>query len=167
MQRKPWLMLAGVVVALVSLAFLVAACDDDEDEDGGQPPAATEPADEEPANGATDGGGSVDLSLAEFSVSPSVDTISAGSVTFNTSNDGAIVHNLRVIRTELDPDALPVDAGAFVVDEDQVEVVASSGTLEAGGTEEVVADLEPGSYVLICNIPTHYDAGMVVAFTVE
>lgn len=28
-------------------------------------------------------------------------------------------------------------------------------------------DLQPGSYLLICNVPYHYAAGMVIAFTVS
>lgn len=48
MQKKRWLVLAGFVGALLSLAMLVAACDDDDDNGDGNVPA-TEPAATEPA----------------------------------------------------------------------------------------------------------------------
>ncbi len=109
----------------------------------------------------------VAVSLVEFSVMPDPTSIADGPVVFLVSNDGVIVHNLRVIKTDLDPDALPVDDATFMVDEGQVDVVARSDNLDVGETAAVSADLQPGSYVLICNIPTHYDAGMRAGFTVE
>lgn len=176
MEKRRWLMLAGAAVALVALAGLAAACDDDDDDGDGDTgrtdPEATVPADGDAApteseDGATDGEATVDVSLVEFSVDPSVDTVSAGTVTFNASNDGTMIHNLRVIKTDLDPDALPVDDDTFMVEEDQVEVVASFSDLDVGDTEGMAVDLDSGSYVLICNIATHYGVGMTVGFTVE
>lgn len=107
------------------------------------------------------------MRLSEFEVSLSADTVPAGTVTFRLMNDGAVVHNFRVIKTDLAADELPVDEAAFTVDEDQVDVLASGGNLDASTQEKVTVDLAPGSYVLVCNIPTHYDAGMHTAFTVE
>lgn len=158
MQKRRWLMLAGAVVALVTLVGLAAACGDDDDgtEDG--------TTGDEAADGAET---AVDVSLIDFSVNPSVDTVSAGTVTFNATNDGEQVHNLRVIKTDLDPDALPVDDDTFMVEEDQVEVVATFSDLEVGDEEAMSAELDAGSYVLICNIATHYGVGMTVGFTVE
>ena len=161
MQKRRWLILAGTVVALVALAGLAAACGDDDDGDGDG--AQTDSEDGTTGTEET----AVDVGLTEFSVDPSVDTVSAGTLTFSASNDGAIVHNLLVIRTDLDSTALPVDDDTFMVDEDQVEVVASSSDLEVGDAEEMEVDLDSGSYVLICNIATHYDAGMSVGFSVE
>ena len=97
----------------------------------------------------------------------SAGSVPAGTVTFNVSSDGAIFHNLIVVATDLAPDGLPVDGALFAVDEQQVEVVASTADLDPGDTEELTVDLAAGDYVLICNIPTHYSAGMTVAFTVE
>ena len=163
MQKRRWLMLAGTVVALVALAGLAAACGDDDDGDGDGDGDQTDSEDGTTGSEET----AVDVSLMEFRVDPSIDTVSAGTVTFNASNDGAIVHNLLVIRTDLDPTALPVDDDTFMVDEDQVEVVASSSDLEVGNAEGMAVDMDSGSYVLICNIATHYDAGMSVGFSVE
>jgi uncharacterized cupredoxin-like copper-binding protein len=121
---------------------------------GTPPPAAT------PAAGVT-----VDVGLVEFVVNPARDTADAGALTFSVSNDGAIIHNFRAIKTDLAPDALPT-ANAQA-DEAQLDVVASLPEFNAGETAEVSVDLEAGSYVLICNIPGHYDLGMRAAFTVE
>ena len=164
MRSKRWLRLLGVLVGLTALLFIAAACDDDDDDDdNGTPPEATATA---PADGDGDGGGSVDVALADdFTVTPSVGSIAAGTITFNVTNAGSDIHNFRVIRSDLAIDALPIDAGA--VDEGSVDVRGSAADLSGGGTETVEVDLEAGSYVLICNVPGHYLAGMTVAFTVE
>lgn len=158
MQKKRWLMLAGVLAAMVTLAVVVAACSDDDD--GGSTPTA-EPGATQPA----DQGTLVDVTMADFSVTLLVDTVSAGTVKFVVRNTGAIDHNLRVIKTDLAPDALPTDAG--LADEGQLEVVATTEDFGPGESRDVSADLEPGSYVLICNFVGHYQSGMTVAFTVE
>ena len=69
--------------------------------------------------------------------------------------------------TELPADALPQDDAGLGVDEDQVNIVAETADLGPDESEEIVANLEPGSYVLICNIPGHYGSGMSSAFTVQ
>ncbi len=168
MHKRGLLLLAAILAALLSLSVAAAACGGDEEE-----PVPTEPvaptATEAPEtltetpSEAT----AVDVSLKEFEIGLSMDSALADTVTFNVSNDGTVLHNFRVIRTEDDPADLPVDEDTFMVDETQVDVAASSDDLDAGQTEEVTADLEAGSYVLICNVPTHYDAGMRTAFTVE
>ena len=121
-------------------------------------PIATEPAALETT---------VDVSLLEFAVDLSTETASAGTFTFNVTSDGAIFHNLRVIATDLAPDALPTDDATFSVDEEQLDVLASTDDLDPGEQETLTVELAAGSYVLICNIPAHYDGGMTVAFTVE
>ena len=72
-----------------------------------------------------------------------------------------------VIATDLAPDALPTDEATFQVNEEQVDAIAHIEDLDPDEQEELTVELEAGSYVLICNVPTHYDAGMTVAFTVE
>ena len=146
---------AGALFALLSLLLFVAACNGD---DGDADPMATEPAAAET---------SVDVRLIEFAVELSVDSVPAGTVTFNTSSEGAIFHNVKVIATDLAPDALPIDDALFAVDEEQVDVVASTADLDPGEQETLTVELAAGSYVLICNIPGHYEGGMATAFTVE
>lgn len=107
----------------------------------------------------------ISLNDAPFEVIAIPSSVAAGPVDFEVSNDGAgLPHNLRVIRTDLAPDALPVSGGQ--VDESQVNVVASSQDLAQGATEIVSATLQGGNYVLICNLPNHYAAGQYTAFTV-
>ena len=164
----------GALVALLSLLLFVAACSDDGgdadptatsavEEPTATEPAATDPTATEPAASET----MVDVSLTEFVVGPSTDTASAGAFTFNIRSEGAIFHNLRVIATDLAPDALPTDDATFSADEEQLDVVASSDELDPGEQETLTVELAVGNYVLICNIPGHYEGGMTTAFSVE
>lgn len=164
MSEKRWPLVVLLVGVLAALALVAAACGDDEEE--------TEVAATPEAEGGG-AGATVNVSLIEWSVVPDTTSVAAGSVTFNATNDGAENHELVVIRTDLAPDALPVVEGK--VDEDQVEVIGEIEEFASGTTESATFDLEPGNYVLICNITeveedgeieSHYQLGMRTAFEV-
>lgn len=153
---------AGVAVTL--LAALAVACgggDDSAPTTAAAPTTATTAA----AADDHDEAAEIDVTLTEFAIALDGSSAHAGDVTFVVSNGGAAPHELAVIRTDLAPDALPTAAG--LVDEGQVEVLGRTAQLGGGATEDVTFALSSGSYVLICNIPAHYDLGMRVAFTVD
>jgi uncharacterized cupredoxin-like copper-binding protein len=117
----------------------------------------------------------VDVTLQEWAVLPATATTTAGDVTFDVTNTGPEdVHEFVILRTDLAPDALPTDdTGAVSEEGEGIEVVDEIEDLPVGETMEVTADLEAGSYVLICNVfdeasgTAHYSEGMRAAFTVE
>ena len=102
-----------------------------------------------------------------WGVTPDRATVPPGDVTFAVTEDGDFYHEFVVIRTDLPPNALPLDGGGRRVDEAQVEVVGTLLRAMSMSTRSATFRLEPGRYVLICNIPTHYSSGMRTAFTVE
>ncbi len=123
-----------------------------------------------PGGNQTPTAGGIQVSLTEdpsFTVGVEPASAKAGTVTFAVTNTGRILHNLRLIKSDLSPDGLPLDASGLQVDETKVEVVKSLKELAAGASEQLTADLQAGSYVLICNVPSHYEAGMHAAFTVQ
>lgn len=152
-----------VAVAAVTGGAIWAAVDD-RGEDG-EPPAANG----EPTPGATVEDGSILIGLQEddWAVTANPATVPAGDLTLSVENQGSLIHNLRVIRTDLDADQLPIGSDGFTVDEENLNVVLSVADLRAGESEETGVTLEAGGYVLLCNIPGHYDSGMRVAITVE
>lgn len=154
-----------LVTLLLFGALAFTACGDDDDDDGAAPTAAaTEAA--APTEAATDdqAGGSITVTLTDFAIAISGDT-DAGDVQFVVANTGGTPHELAIVKSDLAADALPVDGGA--VDESQVDVVGRIAQFDANSSQTDTFSLDSGSYVLICNIPGHYQLGMTLAFTVQ
>ena len=106
------------------------------------------------------------VSLVEFDVLPESGSVVAGQFDFLVTNDGVALHNLRVIRTDLAADDLPLSGPGVDEAAAELELVAGSADISSGGTESLSVELAPGSYVLICNVPGHYLSGMQVGFEV-
>ena len=117
------------------------------------------------------GGGGVEATLQDFSITLDSDSAPAGEVTFNIQNDGPSVHELVVFKTDLAPDALPTieEDGIPVVDEEGegVELVDEVEDIAVGDSPDLTVNLEAGSYAIICNIPAHYQQGMYTGFASE
>ena len=107
----------------------------------------------------------VDTELAEWSIAVSPDTVDDGATRFEIANVGASVHELVVIRTDLDPEALPTSESK--VDESQLEVIGATQLIDPGALDTISLRLPAGRYALICNIPGHYDLGMHTGFSVQ
>ena len=130
---------------------------------GQVPPLISDPTDD--GDVVRDDAEQVAVSLAEFELSSDRSSVPGEAIDFTVVNDGSIVHNFRVVATELAPDALPLDGQA--VDESQFDEVGGfPNALQPGDTLVVNEDLPPGSYVLFCNVPGHYGEGMRFGFEV-
>lgn len=157
-------------LTLGALAFV--ACSSDDDDSGGDATAAAAEATtaDATATEAVDEGaeGAVATELNDsWQVIPEPGSIAAGSVTFAASNAGAQPHQLTIIETDLGPTDLPVEGGVVAESGDGFETVGTTDLIDGGASAEVTAELEAGSYVLICNVAGHYQLGMTTAFTVN
>jgi uncharacterized cupredoxin-like copper-binding protein len=108
--------------------------------------------------------GDVVVTMKDFSLAVTPGTFSAGDITFGIQNDGPSAHEFVILRTDDAPDALPVENGE--IPEDQVDLVDEAENIAPGTGTSLSANLTAGSYVLVCNLPSHYGAGMHAAFTV-
>ena len=79
-------------------------------------------------------------------------------MTFAVANEGATMHGLGIVKA---PAA--VSGGTL----DESTLLAKGANLDGGASETVSADLEPGSYELVCHLAGHYAAGQKMPFTVE
>ena len=157
---------AAVAVAAAVVWSFAAACGDDDDD----------------GTAAGEGGGEVNVVLSEWVVEPDPTSVDAGEVTFVVDNQGGQPHELVVVEAD-SPDDLPVadddsfDEEAFGED----NVLGEVEDVAAGDSEELSLDLEPASYVLLCNVVeepgememepgtsfSHFANEMHASFTVE
>lgn len=104
------------------------------------------------------------VDLNEWTVTPSLTRLAAGTLRISATNTGARPHDLVIIRVE-DPKAgLPVKDD--VVDETRVAIVDRFREFKSGEKEKSIT-LTPGEYLLICNIAGHYELGMAAAVSVR
>jgi uncharacterized cupredoxin-like copper-binding protein len=104
----------------------------------------------------------VQTRLTDFKITPSASDVPAGKVTFVATNAGKEEHEMVVVRT-----AKP--AGSLMKGKEASEAgaVDEIPEFDAGLTKRLSLDLKPGHYVLLCNVPGHYKAGMFTDFTVK
>ena len=121
------------------------------------------------------GAAQVNVTLKEWAIEVEPATVKAGQVYFLVTNAGPDhPHELVIVRTDKDPEELPVVEGR--VPEDQVEMIGEVEAFAPGTQASGVFRLEPGKYVLICNLvereahgelESHVEEGMVATLTVE
>lgn len=108
----------------------------------------------------------VTVNMDEWSMKLSSTTLSAGDVTFTVNNNGKVEHEIAILKTDIPQDKLPVRAN----DPLKVQEPGNLGEIEdiaPGATKSATFSLSPGNYVLICNVASHYAAGMHIAFSVK
>ena len=152
------------VVTIVILAAPVAAgCGSDGDNgDGGQgaapSPTATQTATQPPAAERT-----LTIRMTEFAFDPNDAIAKAGKVTITAPNDGRVVHELVLLKTDEDPATLPKKGDEV----DESTSVGEIADVEPGSTKEATFKLPPGKYAMVCALPGHYEGGMYGSLTVE
>ena len=105
-------------------------------------------------------------SLKEWVLEVDATTAKAGDVTFTITNTGTIGHEFLVVKTDIENGKIPLAGDHFEEPSAGLEVIDEIGEFPAGETNELTVTLEPGNYQLVCNLPSHYGAGMHMTFTV-
>lgn len=135
---------AGGTALAVAGALALAGCGGDD----GTTASSTSSSTEQTTASGGGGGESVPVSETDYAIDPQNPTVKAGTVSFDVSNDGQVVHSLEVEAPsgdqELDQDLQPGDTGTLEVD------------LSKAGT-----------YRWYCPIDSHADQGMEGEITVE
>jgi uncharacterized cupredoxin-like copper-binding protein len=115
--------------------------------------------------------GGVKATESDFKIVLDKSSASSGDVTFNVENNGPSTHEFVVFKTDLDQASLPTkkENGAVIVDEEGAGLthIDEIEDITKGSTEDLTVNLKPGKYVVLCNLPTHYQLGMHAAFTVK
>ena len=131
-------------ITLIGLALVLAACG---------------------SSTASPSGTTITGTLTEFKIELSATSAPAGLVTFNVTNNGTIVHEFVILKTDTLAKDLPLVADAVV--ENDFSPVGEVAETNAGDSGTFSATLAAGHYAIICNIPGHVAQLMVTDFTVR
>jgi uncharacterized cupredoxin-like copper-binding protein len=104
----------------------------------------------------------VTVRLKEFKVLPAPVRAKRGVVVFSVRNVGKVAHELVVLKTKLAPGKLRVKRGRAIL----VSRVGRVGPLKPRVSRALTLTLAAGKYVLLCNLPGHYQAGQRIGFAV-
>ena len=102
-----------------------------------------------------------DMKLAPMSVKINVTEVSPGEMTFVVVNASKeTVHEIILSPIKDENVLLPYIDNENRVDEEQAGHLGEVSELDPGKKGTLTVNLKPGSYILYCNIPGHYGAGM-------
>jgi uncharacterized cupredoxin-like copper-binding protein len=102
----------------------------------------------------------VTITVSEFKIQADTSKVAAGDVTFTIKNQGAATHEFVVVRTDVAEASLPKDADGNVAEGGPLTAVDEVEDIAPATTKTLVVKLEPGKYVVFCNLPGHYAGGM-------
>ena len=151
------------IAAIVLVAVPTATGCGGENGDGGQAAAPAQTATQATATQSGAAGRALTIHMTEFAFDPKDATAKAGKVTITAPNDGKVVHELVLLKTDADPAALP-KKGAEV---DESASVGEIADVEPGSTKTATFKLAPDKYAMVCALPGHYEGGMYGSLRVE
>jgi uncharacterized cupredoxin-like copper-binding protein len=109
-------------------------------------------------------GQAVEVELGDFTLTLDATTVRAGTVDFLVSNRGPSVHEIEVFAGAAEGERLPVHSS--VADTTGLDLLDEVEDVLPGTTATLTLDLAPGTYLVICNLPDHYEHGMWQYLTV-
>ena len=108
-----------------------------------------------------------DMSKATMGIAVSAETAKAGEVAFQVTNASKdTIHEMIVARLKDAEKMLPYKKDEERVNEDEAGDLGEVSELDPGARGILAITMKPGKYLLYCNIPGHFAAGMWTLFTV-
>jgi uncharacterized cupredoxin-like copper-binding protein len=111
-------------------------------------------------------GTEVATTLHDYRIETSVGSVPAGKVTFAIENVGATEHEMVVIQTDVAIADMAVEGHETNEEAPGMNPIGEVEDVQPGESTTLVLTLEPGRYVLLCNLPKHFERGMATEFQV-
>ncbi len=119
------------------------------------------------AQAVTTTGQVIDVKEESFKLTFSQYSAQAGPITFHIVNGADdMLHEFIIIQTDSPADELPTDEMTGRVKEEAVTIIAAAEDIPPSNSRNVTVNLAAGHYVIVCNLPGHYQQGMRVDFNV-
>lgn len=94
-------------------------------------------------------------------------TVKAGDVVFTVHNSAMTEeHEMVLVKLKSPDETVPLIKSKHRVDEKKLKSLGEVSDLKPGAEGQLHVKLEPGTYLLLCNIKGHYEAGMHSKLTV-
>ncbi|MGB8313810.1 MAG: plastocyanin/azurin family copper-binding protein [Aestuariivirga sp.] len=101
------------------------------------------------------------MEMAIMGIKINKKSVPHGKVTFDVVNDSKeTVHEMLVAPVKDENTVLPFVENENRVNEEKSGDLGEVSELEPGKSGSLTLDLKPGNYLLFCNVPGHYTAGM-------
>lgn len=164
-SRRRFLGLAAMAGIGAAGVALVGCGDNDEEEKEAATPASPpppQPAAEAPAEEPAAQPTPLAVKLLDFKIELSAGMVAAGDVAITATNEGVAPHEVVILRTDLPIDGIPLAGDGTTANEETegVTLVDRISQFEPGMSQSKTIRLERGRYLVICNIPGHYQLGM-------
>jgi uncharacterized cupredoxin-like copper-binding protein len=165
---------ASFMAILLSIAALLGVAFRIDDNNNATAPASdltgTPPTQSAPAATAAPvdaaSGRHLKIGMGDYFFSPAAATASAGKLSLSTVNRGKLPHELVLAQTNLPAGKLPTLPDGSV-NEEALKSPGEIPDVAVGATKSTNLDLQPGRYVVFCNLPGHYAAGQYADLTVK
>jgi uncharacterized cupredoxin-like copper-binding protein len=116
------------------------------------------------------GSGPLEIRMDDYSFAPKDATATAGDVKITAPNDGKVVHELVLFKTNRDPGSFQVSGSEIdekALEDSGAESPGEIPDVPPGKSKSTTVNLTPGTYAMICNVPGHYQRGMYGSVTVK
>lgn len=108
-----------------------------------------------------------DSNMTGMKMTATPDSVKAGRVTIHATNQSqGVVHEVIVVRPPANGAKLPYDDNTGLVIEKRINDLGEASDIPPGKSGSLTLTLMPGNYLLMCNQPNHYQAGMWTKLTV-
>ncbi len=114
--------------------------------------------------GSSGGGTPVAVTVSQSSLGAAPASVTSGKTTFKVTNAGSENHEFVVLKTDTPQDQLTAGTDGTVSEDGKVNEL---DPFSANATKTLTLNLKPGNYVLLCNLPGHFQRGIHAALTVQ
>jgi uncharacterized cupredoxin-like copper-binding protein len=109
-----------------------------------------------------------DMSNGPMQITAVPATVKAGEVTLHAVNMSKdLEHELIIAPLGNAGKSLPYKTESQSVDEEAAKALGEVEERQPGESGDLTAELQPGKYILFCNVPGHFMAGMWAVLSVE
>jgi len=152
----------SLAAILILVAPAVVGCGGNDNGDG-EPAATASATATQTATDSPTAGRALTIRMTEFAFDPDTAVAMKGKVTITAPNEGQVVHELVLLKTDADPANLPKNGDEV----DESTSVGEIADVAPGSTKKATFKLAPGKYALVCALPGHYEGGMYGSLTVK